>query len=106
MPSLLVSPSHTSGFVAIARCHGRARRATVECRADAKFEDPSRRAMLLAGSAAVLPAISLIHGQPAVAMDSSAPTSAYDFVLEQYGKPFPLSYLRNKVTVFVNVASE
>jgi hypothetical protein len=53
-----------------------------------------------------LPAISLIHGQPAVAMDSSAPTSAYDFVLEQYGKPFPLSYLRNKVTVFVNVASE
>lgn len=41
---------------------------------------------------------------PARALDQAA--SAYDFVLEQNGKPFPLSYLRDKVTVFVNVASE
>jgi len=36
----------------------------------------------------------------------AAGESAYDFSLSYNGDEFPLSYLKNKVTVFVNVASE
>jgi hypothetical protein len=32
--------------------------------------------------------------------------TAYDFHLKYQGNDFPLEYLKNKVTVFVNVASE
>ena len=61
--------------------------------------------MLLTSAAAVVPVL-IPAMTPPIALGVPAPSSAYDFVLEQNGKPFPLSYLKDKVTVFVNVASE
>ena len=43
------------------------------------------------------------HEESALAV---AGETAYDFSLSYNGEAFPLSYLKNKVTVFVNVASE
>lgn len=60
---------------------------------------------MLTGAAAVVPVL-IPAVYPPLALGGTAPSSAYDFVLEQEGKPFPLSYLQDKVTVFVNVASE
>ena len=40
------------------------------------------------------------------AATSGEPDNVYDFTVSQYGKPFPLSKYKGKVTVIVNVASE
>ena len=90
---------------ASARCRAHAEGSPTD--GSSRSSRSSRRALLLTGAAAVVPVVlpAVVPSMlPARALDQAA--SAYDFVLEQNGKPFPLSYLRDKVTVFVNVASE
>ena len=103
------SPSRAAGFIAGARslgprCGRRAGAPTCRAHEHQGLSSP-RRALLLTGAAAVVPLL-IPAVTPTVALGGPAPSSAYDFVLEQNGKPFPLSYLKDKVTVFVNVASE
>ena len=64
------------------------------------------RAFLLGTASVPLLSLSLTRAPPAIAGGDADESSAYSFVLQQNGKPFPLSYLEGKVTVFVNVASE
>lgn len=59
-----------------------------------------RDALMWLSMATVLPP--LVHEDAAVAAEQST----YDFSLSYNGDEFPLSYLKNKVTIFVNVASE
>ncbi|MEO2193799.1 MAG: hypothetical protein ABGY24_15255 [bacterium] len=109
MTTIPASSFQAAGFVADARrgaprCGRRAvaPTRTITCRANSEIP---RRALLLTGAAAVVPVL-IPAVSPPLALGGTAPSSAYDFVLEQEGKPFPLSYLQDKVTVFVNVASE
>jgi hypothetical protein len=60
-----------------------------------------RDALMWLSMATVLPYVG--HEDAAMAAGHD---SAYDFSLSYNGDEFPLSYLKNKVTVFVNVASE
>ena len=74
----------------------------VACRASTRNVSMQHRrdALMWLSMATVLPHV----GQQDAAV--AAGESAYDFSLSYNGEEFPLSYLKNKVTVFVNVASE
>lgn len=80
---------------------GSSSRTAVCVRAQARFDTaPSRRELLLGaglglGAAAVLPAGALAQG-----------SSAWDFTVQQYDKPFGMDAFKGKVLVVVNVASE
>lgn len=77
------------------------------CRTRASVRDASttqqhrRDTLLWLSMATILPQMG--HEESALAV---AGETAYDFSLSYNGEAFPLSYLKNKVTVFVNVASE
>lgn len=76
------------------------------CRTKARVRDAStthhrRDTLLWVSMATLLPQMG--HEESALAVPGE---TAYDFSLSYNGEAFPLSYLKNKVTVFVNVASE
>ena len=98
--SVITAPPLAGGRLSLGRASASQRANNVSVRS-IRFD---RRALLL-GTASV-PLLSSPPVPPAIAGVGADQSSAYSFVLQQDGKPFPLSYLEGKVTVFVNVASE
>lgn len=68
---------------------------------DERLQYHDRREALTWFMATMLPCVLGDEGAAAVTEET-----AYDFSLRYNGEELPLSYLKNKVTVFVNVASE
>lgn len=90
-------------------CHRRpARTVAVRAARDGHSFELDRRE-LLAGAALGLSSLPLLSGGAAAASVASVPASVhsvYDLSATLAGEPFPLSQLKGKATVFVNVASQ
>ena len=75
----------------------------VETRGECEDENAFNRRRGLLGASLFT---ALVPSDFVYAATSGEPDNVYDFTVSQYGKPFPLSKYKGKVTVIVNVASE
>jgi len=74
-----------------------------ETRGECEDENAFNRRRSLLGASLFT---ALVPSDFVYAATSGEPDNVYDFTVSQYGKPFPLSKYKGKVTVIVNVASE
>lgn len=88
--------THNSGTVLTRAMH------SMHADGDRNDVNSSRRQALLALSSSML----VLPGLVGSGLAEEPVKSAYDFDLQYRGDPFPLNQYKNKVTVFVNVASE